>query len=122
MQDPWGTLPRKDISVAEKVSVIKFISEMNVCIVHGGHGKERIYLLQKKYYIYISESHYPSEKLARDISVGVKCLHYPKGAQERQEHKICQIYFRMKFCIIQVETGGYRANNCHFLLQKTSNM
>lgn len=45
---------------------------MNVCIVHGGHGKERIYLLQKKYHIFISESHYPSEKLARDISVGEK--------------------------------------------------
>lgn len=45
---------------------------MNVCIVHGGHCKERIYLLQKKYHIYISESHYPSEKLARDISVGEK--------------------------------------------------
>lgn len=34
----------------------------------------------------------------------LKCLHDPKGAQERQEHKICQIYFRMKVCIIQVET------------------
>lgn len=43
---------------------------MNVCIVHGGHSKEKIY----KYHIYTPESHYQfvSEKLARDISVGEK--------------------------------------------------
>lgn len=108
---------------------------MNVCIVHGGHGKERIYLLQKKYHIYISESHYPSEKLARDISVGekistiiiqndgmfaqstgvtawrekkdiccrktrksemFKMFTLSKRGTRETEHKICQIYFRMK--------------------------
>lgn len=43
---------------------------MNVCIVHGGHSKEKIY----QYHIYIPESHYQfeSEKLARDISVWEK--------------------------------------------------
>lgn len=53
---------------------------MNVCRIHGGHYPERIFLLQKKvsviklkkYHIYIPESHYQSEKLARDISVGEK--------------------------------------------------
>lgn len=34
----------------------------------------------------------------------LKCLHYPKGAQERQEHKICQIYFRMKVETRQIES------------------
>lgn len=66
------TIPRKDISVAEKSFCNQIYFWMNVCIVHGGHGKERIYLLQKKYYIYISESLYQSEKLARGISVGEK--------------------------------------------------
>lgn len=47
---------------------------MYVCIVYGGYGKERIYLLQKKYYIYILESYYLCEKLVRDIFVGEKIL------------------------------------------------
>lgn len=114
LHNPWGTLQRKDISVAEKASNL-----------------------------FQNESlHYPREKLGRDISVEEKIFAIiiqkdrmfalSTGVTRERRHfccrkniksemfkmftlskwetrktlglKICQIYFRMKVCIIKVET------------------